>query len=274
MMFVLGIFTLQAQINPDTSYWKHGVVTGVTMTQVSYRDWAQGGENAFAWTATLEGKSTYEVQAYAWSNSYKLAYGNTKLSTQGIRKTDDKIDFESAFTYKMNAYVNPYVAASFKTQFAQGFDYSTTGGPTAISNFFDPAFLTQSAGFGYQPMPELKTRLGAAIREVITSEFTKYADDPKTIGQFEKTKVEGGVESVTEADMPVYDNIVFKAKLELFAPLKKFDEVIVRSDNTFAAKINQYFSANLNIQFIHEKPITPRTQVKQSIALGFSYVLL
>jgi hypothetical protein len=82
------------------------------------------------------------------------------------------------------------------------------------------------------------------------------------------------MESVTEVDMPVWDNVVFKAKLELFAPFSRFNEVVVRSDNTLAAKVNQYLSTGINVQLIQERRISPRTQVKQSIALSLSYVLL
>ena len=257
----------KAQQVPDTSSWKHSVVAGVTATQVSYTDWAQGGENALAWTSTLDGKSSYEPSSYIWSTSYSFAYGNTKLGTQGVRKTDDKIDIASTFTYKMGVYVNPYIAATFKSQFTQGYTYDAVGTATAISNFLDPAFITQSAGVGYQPAPEVKTRLGAALREIVTDRYTQYSGG-------EKTQVEGGLESVTEAEATIDDNLLFKAKLELFSAFKKMDQVVVRSDNTLTAKISKYFSTIINVQLIQERPISPRTQVKQTIALGFSYVLM
>ena len=264
---ILLSFTMIANAQvADTSYWKHTGVAGITATQVSYTDWAQGGENALAWTTTLEGKSAYEVESYSWTSTYNFAYGNTKLGSQGVRKTDDKIDIASEFKYILGVYINPYIAATFKTQFTKGYAYDALGVGTPISDFFDPAFLTQSAGAGYQPMPEVKTRLGAALREIMTTTYTNYAGG-------EKTKVEGGLESVTEVDTRLEENLFFKAKLELFSAFKKMDEVVVRSDNTLTAKISQYFSTNLNVQFIHEKAISTRTQVKQTIALGFSYVL-
>lgn len=265
LLLLLFAATASAQV-ADTSAWKHSGVAGVTATQVSYTDWAQGGENALAWTATLEGKSLYQVETIAWANTYNFAYGTTKLGSQSIRKTDDKIDLASEFKYLLGVYINPYIAATFKTQFTTGYSYDALGAGTAISDFFDPAFLTQSAGAGYQPMPEVKTRLGAALREIVTSNYTNYAGGSKT-------KVEGGLESVTEVDTRIQENLFLKAKLELFAAFKTMDEVVVRSDNTLTAKISEYFSTNLNVQLIHEKAISTRTQVKQTIALGFSYVL-
>lgn len=257
---------------PDTTFWKHGVVATLTATQVSFNDWSQGGEDAFSWTTGLDGKSVYEVSDYNWSNSYKLAYGQTKIGSQGSRKADDKIDLESILSYKMSVYVNPYVGTTLKTQFTQGYSYDALGTATPLSSFFDPGYLTQSAGFGYQPIPQVKTRLGAAIRETFTKSFNVYSDDPKTT-EIEKTKVEGGFESVTDIEWKLEQNLLFKSKLELFAALKSIDAVVVRMDNTLTANISKYVVVNLNVQIINEKIISPRTQVKQTISFGLSYVL-
>jgi len=277
VLLCLAVNVCAQQAQPDTAKkpvygWKKSLVAGLNLTQVSFKDWQQGGEDALAWTATLDGKAEDDQPKTNWATSYKFAYGQTKLGDEGIRKTDDKIDLETVLTYKLGSIINPYVAATLKTQFAEGFDY-TTEPKTAVSTFFDPAFLTQSVGFGYQPVPQVKTRLGLALREIITSDFTGYADDPATLA-IEKTKTEGGMESVTNVDWKLAANLLLTAKLEMFAAFKHFDEVIVRSDNTLAAKVSKYVTVNLNVQLINEKRVTPRTQVKETIAIGLSYALL
>lgn len=256
----------------DTS-WKHSMIISANITQVSFTDWVQGGENALAYALFLEGKSVYAVDKIDWANSYKFGYGQARLASLGIRKTDDKIDLESVLTYKIGTYINPFASATLKTQFTQGMVYDATGHGTAVSNFFDPAYLTQAVGVGYQPMPELKTRLGAALREIVTNHYTHYSDDVSTT-QIEKVKVEGGVESVTEVNWTMMENVLLSAKLEIFAPLKHFDRMTVRSDNTLSAKVNKYLSANLNVQLINDPDILARTQIKQTLAIGFSYTLL
>jgi len=250
----------------DTSNWKHTVVAGFTATQVAYSDWVQGGENALAWDATLDGKSLYELPKYAWTTTYDFGYGNTRLGSQGTRNTDNKIDIASEFKYKVDAYVNPYISATLKTQFGTGYTYDALGHGTANSDFFDPAFMIQSAGAAYQPIPEVKTRIGLALREILSHTYTQYAGE-------KKTETDGGLESVTEVEAHFQQNLLFHAKVELFSAFRKMDEVVVRSDNTLTAKISKYFSTNINLQFIQEKAISPRTQIKQAVALGFSYVL-
>jgi len=253
--------------------WTHNLVSGLTLTQVSYTNWVQGGENSLAWTASLEGKSVDDEQTLNWSNAYKLAFGQARLGGQGLRKTDDKIDLETILTYKVGTFVNPYGAATFKSQFAKGFTYDAAGNKTEVSNFLDPAYLTQSVGVGYQPIPQVKTRLGAALREIVTSKFTGYADDPST-SDVEKVKIEGGMESVTNVEWLMYEDLLLTSKLELFSAFKKLDEVIIRSDNTISAKVNKYISVNFNVQLINERQASPHTQVKETLAIGFSYTLL
>jgi len=253
--------------------WKHGLNVGLTLTQASFANWAAGGQNSLAYTASFDGKSVDDQEKTNWSNTYKFAFGQARISGTGLRKTDDKIDLESILTYKMGTYINPYAGATFKTQFAKGFVYDALGNETAVSQFFDPAYLTQSAGVGYQPAPEIKTRLGAALREVITSDFAVYADDPATL-EIEKTLVQFGMESVTDAEWKLEENLVFTTKLELFSPFEQFDRIIIRNDNTLAAKISEYITAKVNVQLINDWRATARTQAKETIAFGISYTLL
>lgn len=266
--------TEQTPPSSPLSAWTHTVVAGLTLTQVSYSDWAQGGENALAYTTTLDGKSVHDLEKTNWSNTYKLAYGQTRLGSKGLRKTDDKIELESVLTYKMGTYVNPYTSATFKSQFDDGYKYDDGANTKVkISSAFDPMYLTQAVGVGYQPAPEVKTRLGAAVREVFSDAFA-YADDAATTPAVERSKVEGGLESVTDVEWKFQENMLFTSKLELFAPFNSIDIVVVRMNNTISAKVNDYISVGFNVQLINERVVTPRTQVKEALAMGITYTLL
>ena len=272
-LFFCSSAFLFSQTEPPKPDWTHTLVSGLTVTQVSHTNWAQGGENALAYTLTVDGKSVRDVTATNWSNSYKIAYGQTRLGSKGLRKIEDKIELESVLTYKIGTYVNPYASATFKSQFDDGFKYDdVTNTKVKTSSRFDPAYLTQAVGVGYQPYENVKTRLGAALREVL-SDAQGYADDPAT-ATVETSKVEGGLESVTDVSWQFEENILFVSKLEMFAPFNHLDVVIVRSDNMLVAKVNSYISVNLNVQLINNANITPRTQVKQTLAMGLTYTLL
>ncbi|HLP18384.1 MAG TPA: DUF3078 domain-containing protein [Bacteroidota bacterium] len=271
ILLTLCTLTAAAQTPPDTT-WKHTLVAGLAATQVAYSDWAQGGENAMSWTINLDGKSEMRAPVWNWVNNYKFAYGQTKLDNKTVRKTDDKIDLESVLSYRTGWLVNPYAAATLKTQFATGYTYANDAADTrtAVSDFFDPAFLVQSIGGEYKPAEWIKTRFGAALREVITSTYTQYADD-KTTPAIEKTKTEGGLESVTDIQAKLDENLLFTSHIELFDPFNHLDRVVVRSDNLLTAKVSKYIVVSLNIVLMNDVQISPRTQVKQTLALGINY---
>ncbi|MCX6134480.1 MAG: DUF3078 domain-containing protein [Ignavibacteriales bacterium] len=279
LLFVLAGRALSqtpAPQKPDSSKWgwKHSVVSGLTLTQVSFKDWAQGGEDALAWTIRVDGLSKLEDTVYVWGNTYKMSYGQAKLGSETTRKTEDRLEFESVFTYKLGTEVNPYLGATLKTQFAEGVMIDGLGKTTPVSKFFDPAYLTQSAGFGYRPSSIIRTRFGAALREIVTSAYTVYANDASTPeNQRVKTKIDGGVESVTDLELKLDDNLLLRSKLELFAPIKDFQQVTMRMDNTLTANVSKYVVVILNIQLINDSKASSRLQAKEVLALGLSYTL-
>jgi hypothetical protein len=251
----------------DTS-WKHTTIVSANITQIAFTNWVQGGENALAYALFLEGKSAYTKDVIEWVNMYKFGYGQARLGSLGIRKTDDKIILESVLTYKIGTYINPFASASLKTQFAEGVMYDALGAAIPVSNFFDPAYLIQTAGFGYQPVEEVKTRLGLGLREIVTNTYTTLYTDGK------KVQVDAGLESVTEVGWTVMENVILNSKLEVYVPVKQFNQTTIISDNTISAKVNKYLSMNINVFLINDPKIQARTQVKQTFAMGVNFTLI
>lgn len=266
LIFFFAAFTAYAQ-NDSTqqnSHWQHSLVAGVNVTQMSLTDWAAGGESALSYSSVVDGKSVQDLETTTWSNTYKLAYGQTRLGSKPLRKTDDKIEFESVLTYKVGTIINPYISATLKTQLDVGYKYDDAAGTkTLVSRFWAPAYLTQAVGFGYQPISQIKTRLGAALREVRTK-----------FGYMETNKTEGGIESVTDAQLSFSDNLLFTGKLELFSAFDKLNLWIVRSDNTLAAKVSNIVTVTINVQFINDANVQARTQIKEVLALGIVYTFI
>ncbi|MGA9119420.1 MAG: DUF3078 domain-containing protein [Bacteroidota bacterium] len=253
--------------------WNHTMLAGLNLTQVSFKDWAQGGENALSYAVYLNGNSTENEEAINWSNTYKFSFGQTRLGSQGIRKTDDQIYFESLLIYKMGVYVNPYVSATLRTQFAVGYTYDDAGNATRVSKFFDPGYLTQSAGVAYQPAAWVKTRVGVSLRETFTSEFKNYAEDPNT-HELKSTLVQGGVEWVTEIDWNLAENMSLSSRVDIFDPFRNLDRVFFRNDNLITAKVNKIIAASVGVQILNDVNVSPRTQIKQVFALGFTFGIL
>lgn len=254
--------------------WHLASIAGLNLSQVAFKDWAQGGENTLAYALWGTAGAVRYGESTRWSNTLKLNFGQARVGSEELKKTDDELYFESLLIYMLGTTINPYGSFTLRTQLAPGYAYYDTA-PTKvqISRFLDPAYLTQSAGVAYTPFANLTTRFGVGIREVLTSTYTQYADDPETV-EIEKTRVQGGLESVTDFKWPFAENMVFISRLEMFAPFTQLDRVIVRSDNTVAMKVNQYVTVNFNVQLINDANVSPRTQYKEALAVGLSYTIL
>jgi len=252
--------------------WQKEMVGGINLTQTSFDNWVQGGENSLAWQLNLNFKFINDQEKSNWANSGKFAYGSTQSGDQGVRKSVDEIKLESVFTYKVGIFVNPYVGVTGETQFAPGYDYRTTP-KTKISDFIDPAYFRESLGVGYQPNKIVKTRLGAALKQTVTRSTdypVNYADNPKT-PEIERFKNEIGAESVTDVAWKISGNTLFTSKLELFSALKALNATDVNWDNVLTTKISKYFNVSLNFRLFYNKDISKKRQIQQAIAFGFMY---
>jgi hypothetical protein len=254
--------------------WKNAMVGGFNLSQTSFSNWAAGGENSLAWQLNLNFNFTQDMKKTNWANNGKFTYGHTKVSGQASRKSIDEIKLESVFTYKLGIYVNPFVAATGESQFGAGYKYEVGQPSVQISKFLDPGYFRESAGVGYEPNKIVKTRLGVALKQTLTSDYpVPFADDPKTTA-LEKTRNEIGAESVTDVNWKITETNLLTSKLELFSNLKAVDEIDVKWDNILTSKISKYFNFNVNFLLFYDKDISKKRQIKQAIAVGISYAFL
>jgi len=119
------------------------MVGNLNLTQTKFDNWAQGGEDAFAWQINLNLKFVNDQEKWTWSNMGKFSFGSTKMGDQESRKSIDEIKFESVYTYKLAELLNPFIAANGLTQFAPGYNYETES-KTKISTFMDPGYFRES----------------------------------------------------------------------------------------------------------------------------------
>jgi Protein of unknown function (DUF3078) len=265
--------TAQAPPPPDSAPgWHRQAVGQLNLTQVSFDNWSEGGENAVAWQLGLASNFDYRQPNYAWSNSGKLAYGRSKLGDSDFRKTVDEIVLESVLTRKALGWLDAYVSVNARTQFSTGYQF-TDSTRTATSAFLDPGYFTQSIGLGYQASEAFKTRFGAALKETVTKLYNVYADDPDTPG-IEKNKVEGGVTSVTDLNTKFRDNALLTSKLELFSDLKALNRTDVNWQSTLTVQLAKYVNLNFDVRLLYDSDVSPRRQLKEALALGLTYTFL
>ncbi len=276
VILTMGFVPEAAFSQADTTFgWSHALIAELHLAQISFTHWTQGGTNALSYIAGVNGKSIKNEPLTNWTTTYKLDYGQTKLAGQPVQKTDDEINIESILMYKLGVHVNPYLGASLLTQFAPGYQYSDSVGvaPVEVSNFFDPAYIKESGGIGWVLSKAFQTRFGLALREIVTNHFPQYASEPLE-NEVKKVRIQGGLESESEAEVPIDSNVLFRARLDLFSPFNTMSRIVVHGEGSIIAKVSKVFSAELSALFINEPDISPYTQIKEGLAIGISYALL
>lgn len=272
LLYVLTI-SLSAQQDTIILYkWIPKAVAGFNLSQIALSNWTQGGEDAISWTLLGNGSISYRNELWHFKNDLKLGFGKTKIGSSGFRTTDNELYLESVISRNIGLVIDPYFSNTVRTALAAGFNYDTDP-PTEIANFFDPGYLTQSLGFIYDKTPGFSTRLGFAVQEVITNEFTFYSDDTST-AEVEKIKVETGIESVTSAEYTIMENILLKSKLRLFSRFESFDVWDVRWDNAIAAQVNEYVNVSFVFLLVYEEAQIKTRQIKEALQLGITYTVL
>jgi len=248
-------------------------IGSLNLTQSSFDNWTQGGENSFSWQLNFNMGLSWKYPQYDFSNTLKITYGKVRVGTAPSRKSVDEVKLESVFKYKIGLYVNPYASFIGGTQMTRGYNYDD-GGKSPVSDFFDPAYFTQSLGFGYAYRELFKSRMGVALKQTITRNFpVPYTDDPAT-SKIEKLRFEYGAQGVTDLKVKFATNILLTSKLEMFSNLKALKEVDVRWDSILSAKVAKYFSVNFNFKLFYDRDISKKRQILQSLSMGLTYTFL
>ncbi len=252
--------------------WLPAGVAGLNISQISLSNWTQGGEDALAFVAYGNFGLNYFDKPWGFVNTLKLAVGKTKLGSQDYRTSDNEIFMENLVSYEAGWFAKPYFSNTFRSVILPGYDY-TDEGNIQKSAFFDPGYLMQSLGLVYEASKTFSTRLGFGMQETFASKFAPQYSDDKDTPELEKFKFEAGVESVTKALFKLDDNLAYGTELRLFSAFNAMDVWDVRWDNTVTAQINKYVNVNLNVLIVHDIDQTKRTQIKEALQIGLTYVL-
>jgi len=246
---------------------------GINISQISFTNWAQGGENSFTWTLLGNYSITTKSEKWTTKNTFKFAFGRTKLGAQDFRTNDNEFFIETLISKNVGWAVDPFFSNSIRSPITTGYSYKTKV-PERIADFFDPGYVTQSLGFTYDKVKGIKSRLGIALQEIFTNRQRKFSDNPATKDRVEAFKLETGIESVTSSEFKLMENINYKGSLRLFSKFENMKYWDIRWDNLITAKVNDYVNVNFNLLVVYERKQTLKTQIKEALQLGIVYNLL
>ncbi len=255
--------------NPSGLFTHKQLITGLNISQINYENWVAGGEDALSWVASIDAKFEIKHKKMRYHFATNMEYGQVKQDKEPPKVAQNKLNVETVITYLKGSFVNPFFSVKLNSPITRSYDYSKTP-KQPKADFLDPLVLQQSMGMGFNPIKELKTRFGIALKETRTHQFTFYSDDPKT-PEVERLKVETGIDHTTEFNKTFNENLKLYSKLELFSSFEHLDVVDVRWRNTLQAKLTKMIAVNVKAHYLYDKDVSLKGQFMHSITIGLTY---
>lgn len=238
------------------SPWQYGGVAGITLSQVSFTNWAAGGDGSMAFDLMFNYNLNYRKNKHLWQNRLELAYGMNWSQSRGAQKTNDRIYLASMYGYSIGG---PwYLAAlmNFSTQFANGYNYQTDP-KTFMSQFMAPGYLSAGVGIAWHP----KKWFTATFSPAMWRGTFVLNDDLSAIGAFgvdpgKRFLNEFGANLRLEVNYDITSAINLYSRLDLFSNyLKNPQNVDVRWDIVMTAKLTKWLAANFTLNMIYDDDI-------------------
>lgn len=261
--------------------WALDLKGALSVTQAGSHNWSEGGVSTLALASSLDGKGVRLSPGLQQTYTLRLAIGLVKQDTLALRKADDEIRLAVAVQFTgdgLSRHVNPTLSAGLRTQFAPGYNYDKnplgTGEkpPVKVSDFASPAVFQAALGLTYQPDGWFKQRVGVGTKEtlvLIERLRSLYGVDPAQAVRFEL-----GLESQTEVDRMVFENVRFKSALSLFAAFNRPEMPDLLWHNLVAMRVNSWLSFNVQVTALYDRDRSTALQLKETTALSLAITLL
>lgn len=262
--------------------WKRGGLANLNVAQGSLSNWAAGGDNfSIAATSYVNYFLLNKGPKHKWDNSVDFNFGFIKTTSLGSRKNDDRLDVLSKYGYSLDSNNKIFLSAlfNFRTQFFDGLTYIGDSG-TLNSTLLSPGYLFLAAGFDYKPFKNISLFLSPLTERMTIVASNRLA--PKGVygvpaGSHTINQV--GAFASINFHSPVFKNVTYKAKMDLFTDYgNKPQNVDMYFTNFLNFKINKFLSATYNLDLIYDDDVklfgkennSPGLQLKSLIGIGFS----
>ena len=257
---------------PEVKHWVPTLGARFNLSQSSSDNWITAGDDALVWELLVDGKLVGTWGAHEWVNELHAGYGQTKVGNAAARKSLDKLQGESRYSWKFTEMFSLYAGVLAETQWTTSYTYKDNGRKVAVSDYWDPGYLTASAGLGWRPLEEIQNRLGFAYKNTWGSKYFGWADDPDT-KKIETWRGEPGLEYILDMTWAKGEYVSAASKFSLFANFKGLEEVDLKWENSLKANFNKYVAVTASFDMLYDKNLSEDAQRRESVSLTLQYNL-
>lgn len=263
----------EAKFDGRTEGWFISGNNSILFSQSSFSNWMAGGVNSIALNGNMDYEFNLTRGKHIWDNRIILGYGVQSNKGEETRKNNDIIDFTSSYGYNIGN--NWYLASAlnFKTQFTSGYDYATSP-KTKISNFMAPAYLSFGLGLDYKPNDNFQVNLHPLTARVtfVLDDDLQYAGSYGLKNDGDSLLFELGAFVGARYKFQIMESITYDNRLGIFANyLHQPFNMDIAYWGLLDFKVNRLISAQVAINLLYDEDQIKKTQVKQTLGIGFNY---
>ena len=267
--------SLYAQEEPTTEttekpIWTRGGSFTFLLNQSAFENWVAGGVSSISGTVGINYDINYLKGDWSWDNKIIASFGITKIKEQDIKKSDDRLEWNSVLGKKAKGYWFYSAFVNFKTQFTDDLD-SDTEGPT---KFLSPGYLQIGPGMLWKKSENLKVNIAPATTKLIVVDKNLTLPDAAYFGVEEgkSTRFEFGASVGAYYKFDLMKNISMENTLNLYSNyLEDPQNVDLDYTMNLVMNINKYISTTLAYQTIYDDNAFEGLQTRQVFGLGVNY---
>lgn len=282
--------------------WVFGGFFSQQINQVSFSNWAQGGENSLSSTSLVNLSGNYQKDKIVWENRLNMAFGILKQEDAPLRKNEDRLHFITKAGREVSPNFNISFLGDFRSQFYKGYNYPNDS--VVVSRFMSPGVLSLSLGMDYKPWEFLSVFFSPAsgkftfVRDQDLAnkgsfgvDPAKYDEEENIISEGSNLNAEFGALLNIVFDKEIFEDVAVESRLTLFNNLVDDDSsnrknTDVDWETSINLKFNRYITASFFVHMLydHDTPIpvtdddgaetgeyTRKLQIKQMLGIGLSY---
>jgi len=253
------------QIKPV--YWDKGGNFNLSIQQVSLSNWNAGGSSNLALNTALVLFANYKRNEIIWDTKLNVNAGFNRQGgrSYATRKTNDNFIFISKYGRELTKSWFLSTQLDARTQLLEGYRYFRPSGAefdsrSKLSDLLAPAYVQSSTGLNYRRDFKNKDRI-SLIASPFTGRFTIVMEDSlSNAGAFgvvpgESIRPEAGLSFGSTTDIQLYENIRWRADLNLFTNFERLGNFVVNLNSVISLRVNKFITTRIETILIYDEKV-------------------
>ncbi len=293
IIFLVGTFAAYSQDTIQLGNWTIMGKISLNVSQAYFSNWSQGGTSNFTGIGKYNMIADYKKNKHGWNNYLDLALGYNIFFEDLPLKTEDKIEYITAYRYQLHKHWYFTVMGKFASQFAKGYNYEVDS-TIYVSKFMAPGYIDVGPGITYEPVDWFFVNLSPLTPAWLIVNDQRLADEGSfglepaeydtagnVINHARRVKTMFGAKLVAVLSYEIIKNINVGTKLELFSDyLNNPQNIDVNWQVLIGLKVNDWLNVDFQTTLWYDDDIMitdkdgntgPRTQFRQLLLLSVGY---